>query len=92
MTLWNDIGHGVKIAANVWEDHGQIGIYEQHTTPEGQECIGAVHFDVPVVRETWPDVPMWTVEQWEPLTLAPSLLCRRCGNHGFIREGRWVPA
>jgi hypothetical protein len=28
----------------------------------------------------------------EHLTIAPSLLCRTCGNHGFIRDGRWVPA
>ncbi|HEV2253844.1 MAG TPA: hypothetical protein VGS06_11680 [Streptosporangiaceae bacterium] len=28
----------------------------------------------------------------EHLTIAPSLLCRTCGNHGFIRDGCWVPA
>jgi hypothetical protein len=28
----------------------------------------------------------------EHLTVSPSLLCRTCGNHGFIRDGRWVPA
>lgn len=39
-----------------------------------------------------PDSPRWTVESTEPLTLSPSLLCRGCGNHGWIREGRWVPA
>ena len=27
----------------------------------------------------------------DPLTISPSLLCR-CGDHGFIREGRWIPA
>lgn len=26
------------------------------------------------------------------LTVHPSLLCPRCGNHGFIRKGRWVDA
>lgn len=34
----------------------------------------------------------WTVESWEPLTLSPSLLCTACGDHGFIREGKWVRA
>lgn len=35
----------------------------------------------------------WTVEDWEPatFTLSPSLLCRHCGAHGYIRQGRWVP-
>lgn len=28
----------------------------------------------------------------EHLTLTPSLLCPTCGNHGFIRDGRWVVA
>lgn len=28
----------------------------------------------------------------EHLTLEPSLLCPRCGNHGFVRDGRWVRA
>ena len=26
------------------------------------------------------------------LTLAPSVLCRSCGDHGFVREGKWVSA
>lgn len=34
----------------------------------------------------------WQVVSWEPLTLSPSLLCMRCGDHGFVREGKWVPA
>jgi hypothetical protein len=39
----------------------------------------------------------WTVEAgeagtWEGLTLSPSVLCRRCGHHGWIRDGRWVDA
>jgi hypothetical protein len=33
----------------------------------------------------------WTLEKFEPLTLSPSLLCRACGHHGFIKEGRWIP-
>ena len=46
----------------------------------------------------------WTVECWEPLTCSPSLLCKApvvdasgktvgsCGDHGFIRQGKWVRA
>lgn len=26
------------------------------------------------------------------LTIHPSLLCRRCGNHGWIKAGRWESA
>lgn len=35
--------------------------------------------------------PTWTVESEDPLTISPSILCS-CGDHGFIKEGRWVPA
>jgi len=30
------------------------------------------------------------IEQREPLTISPSILCTDCGTHGFIREGRWA--
>lgn len=36
--------------------------------------------------------PKWNVESWDPLTLSPSLLQPGCGDHGFIRGGRWVRA
>lgn len=28
----------------------------------------------------------------EPLTVTPSILCPDCGTHGFIQNGRWLPA
>lgn len=34
----------------------------------------------------------WQVEQVEPLTVSPSILCHRCRVHGFIRNGQWLPA
>lgn len=32
------------------------------------------------------------IEQANPLTVSPSILCPDCGLHGFIREDRWVDA
>lgn len=73
-----------------------IGLIETHPLqrvfddrPAGAECAGVVFFDVPGNEV---DRPKWTVECWEPLTLSPSILCGLCGNHGFIRGGRWVEA
>jgi len=54
----------------------------------GGDCIGSVLFDVPGSPLQG---PKWAVESWEPLTLSPSVACS-CGDHGFIRDGRWVPA
>jgi hypothetical protein len=57
----------------------------------GEECAGAVTFAGDVQREVSPSATTWTVESWESLTISPSVLCS-CGDHGFIREGRWIPA
>lgn len=59
------------------------------TCPHGD---GGIHVDTPEVAAIFADGPRWTVEQWEPLTLSPSILRRECGCHGFIRNGRWVAA
>lgn len=37
-------------------------------------------------------IPGHTVISLDPVTISPSILCDDCGLHGFIREGRWVPA
>ncbi|MGE5827236.1 MAG: DUF6527 family protein [Micromonosporaceae bacterium] len=55
------------------------------------QCEGMVTFDGEVQRQLSADRPRWTVESWEPLTLSPSVLCA-CGDHGFVRDGRWVRA
>lgn len=36
----------------------------------------------------------WTVDNWDldHFTLSPSVQCTNCGDHGYIRDGRWVPA
>jgi len=57
----------------------------------GNECEGSLTFDGPVQRQLEPARPKWQVESWEPLTISPSVLCA-CGDHGFIRQGRWVTA
>lgn len=72
-------------AAGSW-----LGIHEYHLGVAGKLCCGFVGFDTPETHEvTTPQSPKWQVESWDPLTLSPSLLCRRCGNHGFLRSGCW---
>jgi len=60
------------------------------TQPAGSPCGGGGLFDVPETQ-VYADRPKWQVESWNPLTLSQSLLCTVCGNHGFIRDGQWVP-
>jgi hypothetical protein len=60
--------------------------------PIARHC-GSVMFDLPEVRAVFGDRerPYWQVEFLDPLTISPSLLCI-CRDHGFIRNGLWVPA
>lgn len=101
-----DLGHGHTIRFVGWgpdralnpryegiPDDPHAGAIVDHAKPIGGECEGGfVTFDsapAPVLAD---GRPTWHIESWEPLTMSPSLLCSACGDHGFIREGRWVPA
>lgn len=86
-----DIGHNVRIVYTTIGAHSPGGLIEYHYTPEGRECGVSVLFDLDGVRHAFPDRSVWTVVRLEPLTLTPSVLCRRCGHHGRIRGGRWEP-
>lgn len=66
--------------------HGAIVVHEKD---DGKMCEGSV---------TWepghqPDSRTWDIEgePGEHMTLSPSLLCH-CGDHGYIRDGKWVRA
>jgi hypothetical protein len=100
-----DLGQDHAIEIAVWDPDLDLnpeywGIADQlpaktsaivsHKLPGGESCEGAITFDVPLARAHFSG-PFWTVESWEPLTLSPSLLCH-FGDHGFIRDGRWVVA
>ena len=39
---------------------------------------------------TFPEKESHGLQPWEDVK--PSILCRRCGDHGFITDGRWVVA
>jgi hypothetical protein len=98
-----DLGHGHTLSIFAWDPDRKLnpqydgippepraGAIIDHKTPSGRPCSGAIHFDTPVVRRVFPDRTVWCVESWDPLTVSPSILCS-CGDHGFIRNGRWEP-
>jgi len=109
VTQWIDIGDGHAIAYFSWSpdrtipsnaarfannpDIEKAGCSVKHIKTNGEECMGAVHFDVPGAKELFSGAAhVWQVKSWEPLTLHPSLQCGSCPDHGFIREGKWVRA
>lgn len=94
-----DLGDGHSLRFFTIDGVNVIGATEEHPSATdtsihkvGEMCAGAVYFDVPELPSGWQGVHKWTVESWEPLTISPSVLCTLCENHGFIREGKWVPA
>lgn len=72
-------------------DDDRIGGIIRHKKPDGAWCEGSIWFDSQVTREVFGTHDRWQVSSWEPLTCSPSFLCH-CGDHGFIREGKWVRA
>ena len=92
MSDYRDIGDGHEISFVSYRGDAKAGANIRHRTPDGsRECEGYITFEGGAWANEFQDIPKWKVESWEPLTLSPSLLCR-CGDHGWIREGRWVRA
>jgi hypothetical protein len=88
-----NLGSGVVAWWTSYGTQERVGLIERHPRPDTVvPCEGGVLFDLDGVREMFPDRALWQVVSFEPLTITPSLLCRRCGRHGFITAGRWTPA
>lgn len=97
-----DLGHGVTLEFFSAGDADRVGAHVEHPSPktESGRCAGAIFFDTPDARRVLAEPRnFWQVQSWEPLTISPSVLCRgrntdgsECGFHGFIRDGKWVPA
>lgn len=97
-----DLGHEHRLRFSQWSPDRELnpqyegipdvkyfGATVRHLTPEGKVCIGGITFDGEVQRRLNRG-PFWTLVSLDPLTVTPSLLCRLCGDHGFITNGQWV--
>lgn len=87
-----EIGPRARIKYSEYK--GEVaGIQEYHEKADGAWCCGWIQFaGASWAREFKEPITAWSVVQREPLTLTPSILCKACGNHGHITNGRWVPA
>lgn len=88
---WVDLGndHSYQIVRldgpAAGADDGKIcGVWVRHTCAKHTEPDGSF---IPVLGPN-----AWTMTSESPLTLEPSLLRTDCGDHGFIRDGKWVVA
>lgn len=81
-------------------DIEKYGLVVEHINQQtGKLCVGAITFNTEEHRRLAAMRPpsayneaTWEAHSLEPETLhvEPSLLCS-CGDHGFIRAGRWWP-
>lgn len=83
-----DLGNGY-IGHLIMSDRHPSGygaIHIDHPMPDGGTCGHTATWD-----GSYPPSHTWELVSLDPLHLEPSLLCRVCGDHGFIRDGKWAP-
>lgn len=82
-------------------DIEKYGLIVEHPNQQNpaKPCVGSITFNTEEYRRLAAVRPpsayntaTWEVHSLDPETLhvEPSLLCS-CGDHGFIRNGRWEP-
>lgn len=86
-----DLGENHTLQWSHYKGEERTGAQVDHLTPAGVKCSGFIAIE----GRSWansfnPPIEGWRVIQEEPLTLVPSLLCRGCGDHGYITNGCWV--
>lgn len=102
-----ELGHDHRLVFTCWKpdrdinpqyndlpDIDKVGAIVSHPRADGKpgKCWSSITFRSPTADRVFPEHTMWDVLQEEPLTVSPSILCRECGDHGFIRGGQWQPA
>ena len=76
-------GHRYESVSKNGEPYGIIVYHTGTCKCVGDECGGSISY-----RGKGDGRPEWDVLNDDPLTLSPSLLCH-CGDHGWIRDGKW---
>ena len=89
-----DLGDGHRMVFSSHKGEARVGASIFHRETEGK-CSGNgwVAFEGRAWAKNFDNrIDTWKVESDDPLTLSPSLLCSACGDHGFVRNGKWVRA
>jgi hypothetical protein len=87
-----DLGDGHRMVFSEYQGEKRVGANVLHPPVEGK-CSGDgwISFEGRSwARAFYGNIATWKVESDDPLTLSPSILCRACGDHGFVRGGKWV--
>jgi hypothetical protein len=83
-----NIGGGHTLQPIPDRDGKLIGYIHTHPAPNsGMYC----QYFLAVKKMETVAVDVYEIVQPEPLTLAPTVKCLRCGLCGYVRSGQWVP-
>ena len=90
--LWLDENNALEFVR--WKDDTEsyLAMWWHRANTETGWCAGSFAWRNPSSEDFRAESALWTLLSWSPLTVAPSLLCLDCKAHGFIRDGKWVPA
>jgi len=96
-----DIGHGLTAALRTadsdlalegshagWKEGDVLGVLLTH--PCSKRGGEVVQDFIPV--NYLGSAHDWKLESRDPITISPSVSYTCCGTHGFLRDGKWVPA
>lgn len=89
--VWLDPYNAITFVTYKGQTEPYMALWYHVNPKNGQCCFGSFGWRNPA-PEKFAAPALWTLSHWEPLTVHPSLLCLDCGAHGWIREGKWVPA
>lgn len=93
MTDEIDLGSDHKMVFSEYDGQKRVGAEVHHKREDGQACVEWVPFEGRAWANSFKGaIATWRVEQDEPITISPSIACRVCGDHGFIKNGRWEKA
>jgi hypothetical protein len=89
-----DLGDGHRVVFSEYKGEKRVAANIIHPTVDGKcDGQGFISFTGRAwAREFDGRIETWEVVSEEPFTISPSVLCRACGDHGFVRDGRWVRA
>lgn len=84
--VWLDDDHGLRWHTEQGAEGptGALFVHRDKRDPQNW-CLGGVEWR----SSTGPN---WTLVSMQPFHIEPSVHCLACGDHGFIRDGKWVPA
>lgn len=96
---WDSPVHGYPLGHQHWytievdQQGREVGclVWHPHPSTPGGIHAGGVLFDTEAGQATQRNAAHWHLVSRDPLHIEPSVLCS-CGDHGFIRNGRWESA